>query len=120
PASRALGLAPFAAARPLLVAALAVRQPPAVQLAALEVLGRFDAAEVPGVVLAAWPEMSPPIRATATETLLSRPAWVAALLDAVEKGTVRPADLGPARIQVLQASADAAVRTRAAKLFAGA
>jgi putative membrane-bound dehydrogenase-like protein len=119
-ALRTLGLGTFADVKPRLVAALGVRQPPAVQLAALEVLGRFDAAEVPGVVLAAWPGMSPPIRATATETLLSRPAWVTALFDAIEKGTVRPTDLDPARVQLLQKSADEAVRARAAKLFAGA
>jgi putative membrane-bound dehydrogenase-like protein len=119
-AVRTLGLGRFADAKPVLTSALGVRQPPAVQLAALEVLGRFDSAEVPGVVLAAWPGMSPPIRATATETLLSRPAWVSALLDAVEKGTVRPTDLDPARVQLLQKSADEAVRTRATKLFAGA
>jgi putative membrane-bound dehydrogenase-like protein len=119
-AIRTLGLGTFADAQPLLAASLAVRQPPPVQLAALEVLGRFDSAEVPGVVLAAWPGMSPPIRATATETLLSRPAWVNALLDAVEKGAVRPTDLDPARVQVLRQSADEKVRGRATKLFAGA
>ena len=116
-AIRTLGLGKFADAKSLLVASLAVRQPPPVQLAALEVLGRFDSADVPEVVLAAWKEMSPQIRATATETLLSRPAWVNALLDAVEKGTVRPTDLDPARVQLLQKSADEKVRDRAMKLF---
>jgi len=119
-AIRTLGLGSFADAKALLVAALAVRQPPAAQLAALEVLGRFDAAEVPGVVLTAWPGMSPQTRAAAAETLLARAAWVNALLDAVEKGTVRPTDLDPARVQVLLQSLDGAARTRAGKLLAGA
>ena len=119
-AVRTIGLAPFADAKPLLAACLPVRQPQPVQVAALETLARFDSAEVPGLVLAAWPEMSPLIRATATETLLARPAWVGAFLDAVEKGTVRPTDLDPARVQLLLKSADEAVRVRVAKLFAGA
>jgi len=96
-----------------------VRQPPPVQLAALEVLAKFDAAEVPALVLAVWPEMSPQIRATAAETLLARAAWVNAFLDAVEKGTVRPTDLDPARVQLLVKSPDEKVRSRAVKLFAG-
>jgi putative heme-binding domain-containing protein len=119
-AIRTLGLGSFADAKTQLVAALAVRQPPVVQLAALEVLGRFDSPEVPGVVLAAWPGMSPPTRASAAETLLARAAWVTALLDAVEKGIVRPTDLDPARVQLLQQSADGPTRARAGKVFAGA
>ncbi len=119
-AIRTLALAPFGDVKALLTASLGVRQPQPVQLAALEVLARFDSADVPGIVLAAWQSMSPQIRATATETLLARAAWVNAFLDAVEKGTVRPTDLDPARVQLLQKSADEKIRTRAAKLFAGA
>jgi len=118
-AIRTLAVAPFAEVKALLVASLGVRQPPPVQLAALEVLAKFDAAEVPALVLAVWPEMSPQIRATAAETLLARAAWVNAFLDAVEKGTVRPTDLDPARVQLLVKSPDEKVRSRAVKLFAG-
>ena len=50
----------------LLAASLGVRQPQPVQLAALEVLAKFDSADVPAIVLAQWPAMSPRIRATAT------------------------------------------------------
>jgi putative heme-binding domain-containing protein len=90
-----------------------------VQTAALAVLARYDSAEVPRVVLAAWPAMSPQIRASAAETLFARADWIRIFLDAVEKGTVRPTDLDPARVQVLQKSNDAKVRDRAVKLFAG-
>ena len=98
---------------------LDVRQPQPVHLAALEVLAKFDSADVPAMVLAAWPSMSPKIRATAIETLLARPAWVTAFLDAVEKKTVLPTDLEPARVQLLLKSPDEKVRARVAKLFAG-
>lgn len=119
-ALRALGLAKFADVKGFLAAALELRQPGPVQQAALETLGRFDDAEVPRLVLAAWPGLSPRLRATAAETLFSRPAWVAAFLDAVEKGTIRPGDIDPARVALLEASADPRLRDRAVKLFAAA
>jgi putative heme-binding domain-containing protein len=118
-ALRTLGLAPFADAKPVLAKCLEVKQPQPVQLAALEVLAKYDSADVPGLVLAAWPQMSPRIRATAIETLLARPAWVSAFLDAVEKKVVLPTDLEPARVQLLLRSPEEKVRARVAKLFAG-
>ncbi len=118
-AIRTLGLAAFADVKGLLTASLGVRQPQPVQLAALDVLAKFDSAEVPGIVLSRWQAMSPQIRATAIETLLSRATGVNAFLDAVERGIVRPTDLAPARVQLLQKSPDEKIRTRATKLFAG-
>jgi putative heme-binding domain-containing protein len=119
-AVRALALAPFADAKPVLAKCLDVRQPQPVQLAALGVLARYDSADVPALVLTAWPSMSPKIRATAIETLLGRSTWVGAFLDAVEKKVILPTDLEPARVQLLLKAPDEKVRTRAAKLFAGA
>lgn len=118
-AIRTLGLASFQDAKPLLVKCLDVKQPQPVQLAALEVLARFDSSDVPAIILTEWPGMSPKLRATAAETLLARPAWVIAFLDAVEKKVVLPTDLEPARVQLLLKSPDEKVRTRVAKLFAG-
>jgi putative membrane-bound dehydrogenase-like protein len=118
-AIRTIGLASFDENKTLLAESLQVQQPPAVQTAALAVLARYDSAEVPRIILAAWPAMSPQIWPSAAETLLARADWIHAFLDAVEKGTVRPTDLDPARIQVLQKSSDAKVRDRAVKLFAG-
>jgi putative membrane-bound dehydrogenase-like protein len=125
PADRAgavstLGLAPFAEVRGLFPGLLTLRQPQPVQAAALETLARFDDPGVPAIVLDAWPGLSPQLRATAAETLFARPGWVAAFLDAVEAGTVKPGDVDPARIQLLQASGDDKVRARAARLFATA
>lgn len=119
-AIRALALAPFADAKALLAKCLDVKQPQPVQLAALDTLAKFDSADVPQLVLEAWPAMSPKIRATATETLLARAAWVGAFLDAVEKKTVLTTDLDPARVQLLLKSPDEKTRARAAKLFGGA
>lgn len=118
-AIRALDLVSFEEVQSLFVDALALRQPQPVQLAALETLARFEHRAVPELLLNAWPELSPQLRATATETLLSRPAWINAFLDAVEQGQIKTGDVDPARVALLQASTDERIRTRAAKLFAG-
>jgi putative heme-binding domain-containing protein len=119
-AVRTLGLAPFADHCELFRDLLQARQPQAVQAAALEELGRSDHPGVPALVLEAWTGLSPPLRASAVEAFFSRPAWTAAFLDAVEQGTVGRGDVDPARLQLLQAHADAKLRARAAKLFAAA
>jgi putative membrane-bound dehydrogenase-like protein len=118
-AVRTLALASFTEVRDLFPALLTLRQPAPVQAAALEVLGRFDSPDVAGIVLVAWTGLSPKLRATAAETLLSRPAWIHAFLDAVEKGKVARGDIDPARVQLLQAHADKGIRERTAKVFAG-
>jgi putative membrane-bound dehydrogenase-like protein len=96
---------------------LNIRQPQGVQKAVLEMLARYDRTEVPEMVLGSWPTLTPQLRATATETLLSRPAWVGTFLDAVENGKIRPADIDPARVRLLQTSTNAPIRVRTAKLF---
>ena len=118
-AIRTLGLAPFAAAKPVLAECLDVRQPPPVQTAALETLAKYRDTAVSQLILAAWPGLTPTVRATAAEALFARPTGVAAFLDAVEAKAVRPADVDPARVQVLLKSGDAKLRDRAKTLFAG-
>jgi putative heme-binding domain-containing protein len=118
-AVRSLRFASFAAVQGILTESLAPRQPPAVQTAVVETLARFDDPRVAPTLLRAWPGMSPGLRATAAEALFARPAWVGAFLDAVEEGSVGRADVDPARLDLLRTYPDAAVRERAARLFAG-
>jgi putative heme-binding domain-containing protein len=73
---------------------------------------------VPTILVGAWSGLSPKLRASAVETLLSRPAWIAAFFEAVEQNKINRGDVDAARVQSLQAHADAQVRARAAKLFA--
>jgi putative membrane-bound dehydrogenase-like protein len=117
-AARTLTLADFDEVRGILGDMLTFRQPEVVQRAALESLARFDRPQVPALVLEAWPSFSPQVRATAAETLFSRPAWTGALLDAVEAGKVKTGEIDPARIGLMQASADPVLKARAEKLFA--
>jgi putative heme-binding domain-containing protein len=112
-----LGLAPFAEVRELFAECLKSRQPAPVQAATLETLGRLREPEVPALVLAAWPGMSPQLRATAAETLFSQPAGISAFLDAVETNKIGRGDVDPARLQLLQGHPDAKLRARAAKVF---
>ena len=119
-AVRTLGLAPFGETRDLYRDLLQSNQPPQVSAAALEALGRYDQPEAAGLILDAWPGLSPALRKTAAETLFSRDAWVSAFLDAVADKKVRLADVDPARVKLLQSYPDAKVRERAASLFASA
>jgi putative heme-binding domain-containing protein len=98
---------------------LKVRQPQQVQSAAVETLARIDSLGVPDLLLEAWPGFSPELRASATETMFSRPGWIEAFLDAVQQGKVNRADVDAARIQTLVTQADTRHRARAAELFAG-
>src|SRR5262249_1723601 len=82
-ALRSLRFAALGDVQALLTGLLAPRQPPDVQAAAIETLTRFDDAGVPAILLGAWRELSPKLRATAAEALFTRPAWLAAFLDAV-------------------------------------
>jgi len=86
----------------------------------METLAVFDDSDVPPLILEAWPSLSPKLRATAAETLFSRPAWIQAFLEAAEKDKIGRGDVDPARIDLLQAYPDQKVRARAKKLFAGA
>jgi putative membrane-bound dehydrogenase-like protein len=117
-AIRTLGLATFEDVKPLIPELLNVRQPQKVQAATVEMLMRFDQRAVPGLLLAAWPGLSPALRASVVEAFLSRPAWIRRFLDAVEQGQIRRGDVDPARIQALQTQVDTPLRARAAKLFA--
>ena len=119
-AVRTLATANLAELKTLFSELLQSRQPQPVQAAVLETLARFDSPDVPPLVITAWPSQTPQLRATSVETLFTRPKWVVAFLDAVEKQTIARSDLDSARITLLQKHNDAEIRTRATKLFAGA
>ncbi len=119
-AVRTLSSASLAETKELFAELLQSKQPQPVQAAALETLARFDAADVPSLILTAWPSQTPQLRASSVETLFTRASWIAAFLDAVEKQTIARADLDPARIVLLRQHKEAAIRDRATKLFAGA
>jgi len=118
PAIRSLALAGFNDNRELLESFLSLQQPPRVQQAALDTLAEFDDRRVAGIILAAWPRLSPSLRVRATEALLSRPQWIAVFLDAVESGRLQPTEVNASRMNLLKQYPDRTVVARVSRLFA--
>jgi putative heme-binding domain-containing protein len=61
--------------------------------AALRGLARFEGDDVPGLLLSRYPKFSAAEKGDAVTTLVSRPAYALALLAAIEKKAIPPADL---------------------------
>jgi putative membrane-bound dehydrogenase-like protein len=112
-----LAHAPFATAKPAFTAVLDPRQPQTLQLVAVRALLTTTDAAVAPLLLKRWKTYTPLIRGEVAATLSARPVWAAALLDAVEAGTVARSQIDSARQAVLKNYRDPAVRDRAAKLF---
>jgi putative membrane-bound dehydrogenase-like protein len=118
-AARLLAFAPYESASGPLAAAVAPQSPQELQLAAVRSLAAQPDPSVPGLLLKPWQQLGPSVRREILEQLSATPARVAALLDAVETGQVKPADVEPTRIAQLKAHRNAAIRDRAVKVFAG-
>jgi putative membrane-bound dehydrogenase-like protein len=103
-----------------LAALLAATRPAAVQAAAVSALGRLADDRVPPALVAAWPGATPAVRLRILDALLARAAWQTHLFAALEAGTIAPGQIDAGRRQRLLNHAEAAVRKRAEKLFAGA
>jgi putative membrane-bound dehydrogenase-like protein len=99
---------------------LVPQSPDELQSAAIAALGRLRGPEVPAALVRGWRGFGPGLRGQALEVLLRRPEWMSALLDALERKQVPPAEIDAPRRQRLLDSRDPGMRGRAAKLFAGA
>jgi putative membrane-bound dehydrogenase-like protein len=93
---------------------------PTLQAAAVTALGRISDDHVPQVLTAGWAGLTPALRPEVLDLLLSRDAWQRQLLRAIEKNEVSAGHIDAARRQRLLEHKDTAIRTRAAKVFAGA
>lgn len=114
-----IGIGPPERALELLPALIDPRQPTALQLAAIAGLSDLPDPRVGALLAGRWPALGPVARREAAEALLARPERRAALLDAVEAGTIAPGDLEPARRQQLLAAGPAELRERAGRLLSG-
>lgn len=70
-------------------------------------------------IIGAWTRLSPGQKRAALATLLRRPEWSGALLDAVANGAVLRNDLGPEHWQQLRSGGNAVLAKRAAELANG-
>ena len=93
------------------------RQPDQVQHAAIKTLGSFRTSEVVQPLLQQWRGLSPSLRETASEALFARPDRLLALLDAVERGELKRADVSRTRLQAASKSKDAKIRDRVTKFL---
>ncbi|WP_298863436.1 PVC-type heme-binding CxxCH protein [uncultured Gimesia sp.] len=96
---------------------LSVQQPLQVRQAAIAKLGFVNDDRVAGLILEAWPGLSPQLRMSAIETLFSRKIWLMTMLNAIKAGEVNPGDISPERVQLLKKNSDEKIRKLADSLF---
>lgn len=104
----------------LLAGLLIPQMPSELQTAAVASLAQLRDPSVPALLLAGWKGYGPMLRVLVIDALLRRDAWTKALLNALEKKDVLAGDFDAPRRQRLVQHKDAAIRKRAATLFAGA
>ena len=96
---------------------LASHQPLEVQLGAIEALGGVDDAQAIDALVEHLPQLGAQPRTAALERLLARREGAAALLDAVERGDLRPRFFGPREAHRLRTHPDAVVAARGSELL---
>lgn len=96
---------------------LAASVDPTLQKAALETLARTTDERVPELVLAEWAKQGPAMRTAIVAVLLAREPWTLALLEAVQRGVVAPAEVAMDVRQRLANHASERVRQAAAQAF---
>ena len=99
---------------------LTPRQPPEIQLAAVHTLSALEHDRVSQLLINAWEQYTPAVRRESIEALMARPKHIQALLDVVEAGSVSAAQLSATTKSRLTEHDNAAIRSRAQKLFTGA
>ncbi len=86
-------------------------------MASMKALSGFANGEVAGILLGGWRGFTPAIRGEVMEALFARKERLSPLLAAIESGDIPAAQIPVAKRTVLLAHADAAIRSRAEKLF---
>ena len=83
----------------------------------LEAVGASEAADVGPIVVRLIPSLTPAVRPAAVRLALSRGAWTKPLLEALDKGTVRLADLSLDQQRALASHPDKALAALARKVL---
>jgi putative heme-binding domain-containing protein len=117
PAMRLLAHAPFEIAAAPLAEALGPQHAPDLQAAALRSLAAHNHPDVATILLERWDGYSPTARREAVEVLCARPDRLAKLLDAIEATRVLPAQIDPARRDLLRRHSNVSLRRRATSLL---
>jgi putative heme-binding domain-containing protein len=101
----------------LLAGLLAPQTSLAVQLAAVETMGRLSDERVPGLLLQRWSEQSPKLNGAILEVLIRRTEWARVLLDRLRAEPKMATILGTAHRDRLRRHPDVALRERAETLL---
>jgi putative membrane-bound dehydrogenase-like protein len=117
-ALRLLGYGPFTYAVEAAPALLAPQNAAEVQIAIVRALSLHNDRKVADLLLASWGSYGPAVRREVLEAVFARPDRLTALLDAIEKKTVRAGELDPFRIDQLRRHPDRPLRKRAQLLLA--
>ena len=112
-----LANAPFTQLAPVATSLLHARQTPALQQAAIQSLGSSDDDQVAATFLRRWEGLTPSTRAVVLTTILARENRLPALLEAMERGAVKPSAVTGVQREKLTASRDRKIATRAESLF---
>jgi putative heme-binding domain-containing protein len=101
----------------LLLRLLGDGEPIPVRSAALQAVQRYEAPGVAAAVLGAYTTMAPALRGQARDVLVSRPAWSAAALAAVEKGALPAGDFSLEQVRHVLLHKDAGLARRVEKVW---
>ena len=94
----------------MLAGMLDQRVPQPVQEAATRTLMQYQSLEVAKRIFAAWPSLSPRLRLSASDVILSRTSWIEAMLERVGQGGFALTDLDPARLANLRNHKDPKIK----------
>ena len=114
-----LAFAPLAQALPTLQPLLSDADGE-IRARALAALAAHRDPQVGELLLGSFAAQSPKLRGQILDALLARPERVKLLLDAMERGTLKPRELDQARATRLLKTTDSAIKARAEKLLASA
>jgi putative membrane-bound dehydrogenase-like protein len=109
---------PTAELAPIVRELLDVSQPQEVQLAAVQAIDSVSNSAVVPILLDGWSSHSPPVRREVVEAIFRRRERIMQLLDAIEAGKLKAADLDLNRHQQLLDHSVKEVKERAERLFA--
>jgi putative heme-binding domain-containing protein len=112
-AIRVLAAVPLPDIETVALALVSPTESAAIQQAAIGTLARFSSPRLGVELTQRWGGMPAPVRVTALEALLSRAEYASALLDAMQRGRIRPDDLSPVEVAFLRAYPDGRIAQRA-------
>jgi putative membrane-bound dehydrogenase-like protein len=91
--------------------------PQPIQEAAMRALMQYQSAEVAQKILNIWPSLSPRMRLSASDVILSRSSWIEAMLERAGQGGFALTDLDPSRLANLRNHKNAAIQQKIATIM---